>query len=36
MKLTTLKTLCAAAALSCVAFAAQAQVPQYGPNVNLD
>ena len=36
MNLSTLKTLCAAMVLSCVGFAAHAQVPQYGPNVNLD
>ena len=36
MTLNTLKTFCAAATLFCLASAAQAQVPQYGANVNLD
>lgn len=36
MNFTALKTFCAAAALCCAASVAQAQVPQYGPNVNLD
>ena len=36
MSLNTLKSFCAAAALVCLASAAQAQVPQYGANVNLD
>lgn len=36
MSLNTLKSFCAAAALVCLASAAQAQVPQYGANVNLE
>ena len=32
----TLKSFCAAAALCCVASAAQAQVPQYGTSINLE
>jgi glc operon protein GlcG len=36
MTLSSIKTLCLAAALCCAASVAQAQVPQYGTNVNLD
>ena len=36
ISLSTLKTLCAATALSCAGLVAHAQVPQYGPNVNLE
>ena len=36
MTLNSFKTFCAAATLICLASAAQAQVPQYGANVNLD
>lgn len=36
MNFTALKTFGAAVALCCAASVAQAQVPQYGPNVSLD
>ena len=36
MTLNRFKTFCAAATLFCLASAAQAQVPQYGANINLD
>ena len=36
MTLNSFKSFCAAATLFCLASAAQAQVPQYGANVNLD
>ena len=36
MTLNALKSFCAAASLLCAASAAQAQVPQYGININLE
>lgn len=36
MKVSAFKTFCAAAVLACAASTAQAQVPQYGPNINLE